>query len=154
MTSNLKRLKSISLNLADNVFETLKNSKPADAASYILNAVQDVSEYFSSAEYEEDLDQVIDLLHIFNSSQRPQFTEYKTKKKRLKAKAKYVRQHTLLFMIAAATTGYEIGSYILNPQVGLIIGTAAGVIIVSFVAGRIIIDRISPTELQMPPRTV
>lgn len=154
MLSKIKQLKDLGLGLADSAFEAIKHSKPVEVVNHITEKTQQVSEYFQSHDYEEDLDEVIEVLYILNPGDKPDFEEHKTLNKRLKAKAKFVRYQTLMFIVAAGSAGLEIGSYFFNPRIGLIIGTTAGIMVVTFVAGRIIIRRMSPESLDREIRAI
>ncbi len=154
MTSKIKKLKALGLEYIDSTFATLKSSKPIEAAQIILDKAQSITTYFKSTDYEDDLDEIIEILYILRPTDKPDFSEHKVLKKRLKAKAKFVRAQVVLFIVASGSAGLEIGSYFYNPKIGLIIGTTAGVLIVSFVAGQIIIRRMGSEDLDRQLRTV
>jgi hypothetical protein len=154
MFTKIKKLKDIGIGLADSAFEALKHSKPVEIVTDLSEKTQHISDYFQSDDYEEDLDEIIEVLYILNPGDKPDFEEHKTLNKRLKAKSKFVRYQILMFVVAAGSAGLEIGSYFFNPRIGLIIGTTAGVMVVTFVAGRIIIRRMTPDALDREIRAV
>lgn len=154
MKSQIEKLKEIGINFAESTIDTLKNSKPVEAASTMIDRTKGITEYFKSEEYEEDLDQIIDTLYMLSPSDKPDFQPDSDLKTRIQLKAKFVRKQVFMFVVATGSAGLEIGSYFFSPKVGLVIGTAVGILVVSFVGGQILVRRLTPEEASTQLRTV
>ena len=104
-----------------------------------------VRDYAKSDLFENDLDEIIDLLHIHRPSKKPNF-DGKNRDEKVAKKFDYVKEQAFIFVSGASIVGGKIGSFLPTPEVaaiGYAIGTATGIIIVLVIAGRVIIKRIS-----------
>ncbi len=108
--------------------------------------LQQVNLYFKSDAYEEDLDEAITLLHIHNESAKPVYDDIKNRNERVRKKTKFVKDQAILFVKLAAAIGGEIGTKFAGAKgavEGIVIGTATGVVIITVVAGHIVLKRVS-----------
>jgi hypothetical protein len=119
--------------------------KSINGVAYAHSQMQKIGQYFKSEAYEQDLDQVIDFLHIHKPSSKPNFDKFSNRNERVFEKSKYVKIQAVIFVGAIASIGAEIGSKFWGLEgaaAGFAIGTAAGVVIVTVVAGGILVKRI------------
>ena len=120
--------------------------KSIEGASFAQTQIEKLGQYLKSEAYEQDLDQVIELLYIHKASSKPSFSKFASRNERVFQKSKFIKEQAILFVAATAGIGAEIGGQLMGPQglaTGFAIGTAAGVIIVTVVAGHIIIKRLN-----------
>jgi len=109
-------------------------------------ALREINLYFKSDAYEEDLDEAIRLLHLHNESAKPEFDDIKNRGERVKRKTKFVKEQVTLFVKFSAALGAEIGAKLSGGKgaaEGLVIGTATGVVVVTIVAGHIVLKRVA-----------
>ncbi|MCB9093350.1 MAG: hypothetical protein H6620_12415 [Halobacteriovoraceae bacterium] len=121
----------------------------SESALKTSNHVKSISiklkEYTQSPLFEDDLDQLIHLLHLHNPSSKPNMNTEKDSKVRVFSKVNYVKTQAALLVATLGTTGAEIGASISGPEgaaIGFTIGTATGIILITVVAGNIVIKRI------------
>lgn len=146
-------------NLKTKILDAKKNLKKNTlmASHFILDqtqaaikvsqkTLQQVNLYFKSDAYEEDLDEAIALLHLHNESAKPDYDDIKNRNDRVMKKTKFVKDQAILFVQMAAAIGGEIGTKFTGARgavEGVVIGTATGIIIITVVAGHIVLKRVS-----------
>ncbi len=123
-----------------------------DSLNYISNVTNNsinqmskgskkIKDYFNSDLYEQDLDELIALIHAHNSDSKPDFTKFKNRKRRVLEKTNYLHFQAFLLVTTAGATGSAVGNYFGSPENGIMIGTAVGILVIGFYAGKIIIKR-------------
>ncbi len=108
--------------------------------------LQQVQLYFKSDAYEEDLDYALELLHINRPSPIPDLELIRDRKTRVLKKTELVKTQVATFIKMSAVIGGEIGAKMHPPTgavEGIVIGTATGFVIVSVVAGHIMLRRLA-----------
>jgi hypothetical protein len=114
-----------------------------DIKQNIALSADKIKSYLNDGEYESDLDTVISALYMHKPDAAPKFANLAVDKERLYIKTNFVKEQIALFIAASGATGMNIGTYLGKPELGFMIGTATGIIIVVVVCGVVIVKRIS-----------
>jgi hypothetical protein len=117
-----------------------------EAVSAAQRAGQDLNTYFKSTSYEEDLDEVISFLYLIKPLQARNFEVIKNRKLRVGMKMKFIFSQSKVLLGASAAIGAEVGLVLGGPQgalTGATVGTASGILVITFGAGRVFVNRVS-----------
>ncbi len=102
--------------------------------------------YISGKDFEADLDEIIGSLQLEKVGTPVSFNEISGRKKRIGAKVAYLRNQAGMVIGFCGTAGAKLGAKVGRGNVaviadGALAGSAAGVIIVGFFAGRVFLKR-------------
>lgn len=107
-----------------------------------------LSHYRLSSRFEQDLDRAIAFLHLHAPETKPDFTYLKEQIDRITCKSKYVRRQAIACVSGFALIGAELGANlgIAGAKWGFVVGSAAGILLITVVAGVIVYRRLTAKE--------
>lgn len=133
-------LKNASLALTEGIQSFVESSKEVS---------ENLKDYMKSDEYENDLDQIISFLVIIKPLQNRNFDIIRNRQLRVAMKMKFIFSQSRLLIAASAAVGGKVGIVIGGPQgaiSGATLGTATGILSITFVAGKVLVRRMSNVD--------